>query len=80
MENINTTATTLADPSTSNNLGSTSVFVTSPRGYAFAACVDGIDLLIDASTTNGQHQSSAPGLVGVLARTPKIPAWSPPLC
>ena len=83
MENINNTATTNAVPSTNisiSNPGSSSVFAMSPRGYAFAACVDATDLLIDPSATIRERQISAKGHVGFVARTRKIPAWSPPHC
>lgn len=85
MENINIMATTNAVPSMnlSTNLStqdSSSDFAMSPRGYAFAACVDATDHLIDPSATIRERQISAKGHVGFAARTWEIPAWSPPLC
>ncbi len=81
MENINTTATTNTVLSTTiSTPDSASNFAMSPRGYAFAACVDATDLLIDPSTTIRERQISAKGHVGFVARTRGNPAWSPPLC
>jgi len=91
MEIINNMTRTNASPLTTlSTLGSASAFAMSTRGCAFAArtagdlagqrWIDGTDLVIDPSATVRERKVSAKGHVGVIAYTPGIHAWSPPLC
>ncbi len=91
MENINIVAKTIAGPSTIlSTPGSTSAFAMSTRGCTFASrdggfiaaqpCVNGADLTIDPSATVRERKVSAKGHLGLVAYTPGIHAWSPPLC
>ncbi len=62
----------------------------STRGCTFAAAeagqlagrqwIDATDLRIDPSATIRERKVSAKGHVGLVAYTPGIHAWSPPLC
>ncbi|WP_323793984.1 hypothetical protein [Nocardioides sp.] len=88
MENINTTATTIARPGTTS--GSTSAFAMSTRGCTFAALdadrtagqrwIPAIGLTTDPSATIRERQVTAKGHVGLVAYTPGNHAWKPPLC
>lgn len=88
MENINTTATTIARPISIP--GSASAFAMSPCGFTSAALIadrsaaqrwiPATGLTINASATIRERKVTAKGHVGLVAYTPGNHAWSPPPC